>query len=469
MSKQTIGMLIPVAVLLVLWFMPTPEGLTPVGWHFLAVFLAVIVGLVIEPVPAALVGLIGVSFVSLVGLVGKTPAENVKWALSGFSNSIIWLIFAAFMFAMGYQKTGLGKRISLLMIKYMGKSSLGLGYAVAFADLVLAPFMPSNTARGGGTIYPIAINIPILFNSTPENEPRKMGAYITWVAMAATCVTSSMFLTALAPNLLALDLISKGAHITIEWGAWAKIMVPLLLPLFLVTPLLVYWIYPPTQKKSPEAPAWAAEELKKMGAISLKEILMASFALLALILWIFGKQLGVNATMAAISITALMVLSNVITWEDVIGNKAAWNIFVWFATLVALASGLKNVGVLAWIGKGTEVYLSGLSPTILMISMIVLFFLLHYFFASLTAHTTALLPIFIIIAVKLISPEQLPTFLILLSSAIGLMGIITPYGTGPSPIWYGAGYISQGTWWALGAIFALIYMAVLILGVFIFV
>lgn len=468
MSKQIIGMIVPIAVLFVLWFLPAPQGLTIEGWHFLAVFLAVIIGLVIEPIPAALVGLVGVSVVALIGLAGKTPAANVKWALSGFSNSIIWLIFAAFMFAMGYQKTGLGKRISLVMIKYMGKSSLGLGYAVAFADLVLAPFMPSNTARGGGTIYPIAINIPIIFNSTPEHEPRKMGAYITWIAMTATCVTSSMFLTALAPNLLAVDLIAKGANITIEWGAWAKIMIPLMLPLFLITPLLVYWIYPPTQKTSPEAPAWAKEELKRMGKISLKEILMASFAGLALILWIFGKELKVDATMAAISIVAAMVLTRVITWDDVIGNKPAWNIFVWFATLVALASGLNDVGVLKWIGKGTEVYLSGLTPTMLMISMIVFFFVLHYFFASLTAHTTALLPIFIVIAAKLIAPEQLTTFMILLTSTIGLMGIITPYGTGPSPIWYGAGYISQGKWWALGAIFALIFMSVLLLGVFIF-
>ncbi len=468
MSKQTIGMIVPIAMLFVFWFLPTPQGLSLEGWHFLAIFLAVIIGLVIEPVPAALVGLVGISVVALLGLAGKTPAANVKWALSGFSNSTIWLIFAAFMFAMGYQKTGLGKRISLVMIKYMGKSSLGLGYAVAFADLVLSPFMPSNTARGGGTIYPIAINIPIIFGSTPEHEPRKMGAYITWIAMTATCVTSSMFLTALAPNLLAIDLIAKGANITIEWGAWAKIMVPLMLPLFLVTPLLVYWIYPPTQKTSPEAPAWAAEELKKMGTISLKEILMASFAGLALILWIFGKEFKIDATIAAVSIVAAMVLTRVITWDDVIGNKPAWNIFIWFATLVALASGLNDVGVLKWIGKGTEVYLSGLTPTMLMISMIVFFFMLHYFFASLTAHTTALLPIFIVIAAKLIAPEQLTTFMILLTSTIGLMGIITPYGTGPSPIWYGAGYISQGKWWALGAIFALIFMSVLLLGVFIF-
>jgi L-tartrate/succinate antiporter len=462
-------MIAPIVVLCVLWFLPIPNGLTSNAWHFMAVFLAVLVGLVLEPIPAALLGLLGVSFVSLLGLVGKSPAANIKWALSGFSNNIIWLIFASIMFAMGYKKTGLGKRISLLMVRYMGKSTLGLGYAIAFADLVLAPFMPSNTARSAGTIYPIAINIPILFNSTPEHEPRKMGAYLVWVGIAISTVTSSMFYTGLTTNMLAADLIAKGANISLEWGAWAKIMVPLMIVPFLATPLLAYVLFPPTQKHSPEAPLWAKEELSAMGRISGKEILMAFFAFLALILWVFGKELNVNATTAAISIVSLMVLTDVVTWDDILANKSAWNVLVWFATLVALAAGLKEVGILAWMGKNAETFLTGLSVTWLMIAMISASFLLHYFFASLTAHAVALFPLFITFAVKLIAPEQLVTFLILFTGTLGIMGIITPYGTGPSPIWYGSGYISQGKWWLLGAIFGVFYLSCIIIGVFVFV
>lgn len=468
MSGQTIKKLLPIAVLLVFWFLPVPEGLKVNAWHFIAIFLAVVVGLIVEPVPAALVGFAGVSLVAILGIMGSAK-DNITWALSGFSNTVIWLIFAAFMFAMGYKKTGLGKRISLIMIKYMGKSSLGLGYAVAFSDLVLSPFMPSNTARSAGTIYPVASNIPLVFNSTPENEPRKLGAYICWVAIASTSVTSSMFLTALAPNLLAVDLIAKGTGNVISWATWAGIMLPIMIPLFILTPWLTYVIYPPTQKTSPEAPAWAAKELKTLGAISGKEILMAVLAIIALVLWIFGKQVGIDATTAAIAVVSVMVLSNVINWEDVISNKTAFNVLIWFASLVAMASGLKTVGVLEWIGKSTEVYLAPLSPMMLIISILVLFFVLHYFFASTTAHTTALMPIFLAIAVKLIAPEQMIPFSILLAGSLGLMGIITPYATGPSPMWYGAGYISQGRWWALGAIFGALYLAAIIIGALIFI
>ena len=114
MSSRTIKLLAPVLVVLVMWFIPAPEGLSQNAWHFLAIFLGVVIGLILEPVPAALVGFTAISVVALLGLVGDSK-ESVKWALSGFSNSVIWLIFAAFMFAAGYKKTGLGRRVSLII------------------------------------------------------------------------------------------------------------------------------------------------------------------------------------------------------------------------------------------------------------------------------------------------------------------------------------------------------------------
>ena len=467
MSSRTIKLLAPVLVVLVMWFIPAPEGLSQNAWHFLAIFLAVVIGLILEPVPAALVGFTGISVVALLGLIGNSK-ESVNWALSGFSNSVIWLIFAAFMFAAGYKKTGLGRRVSLIMVKYMGKSTLGLGYAVAFSDLVLAPFMPSNTARSGGSIYPVAINIPQIFNSLPDNEPRKIGAYISWVAIASTCVTSSMFLTALAPNLLAVDLIAKGTGHAITWMEWAKIMLPLMIPLFILTPWLTYVIYPPTQKKSPEAPAWAAEELKKLGGVTFKEYLMLGLAILALVLWIFGKEIGIDSTTTAICIVSVIILSGILTWDDLLSDKAAFNVFIWFATLVALADGLRKIGLIKYLETNISSVFGDINLTVAIISLIVVFYIAHYFFASTTAHVSALLPVFITIAVSILPAEQILPFTILLLGSLGVMGIITPYGCGPSPIWYGAGYISQGKWWALGALFGVIYLIPIIIGVFIY-
>jgi L-tartrate/succinate antiporter len=219
--KQTAWKAIPTLLPgIIIALLPAPHGLDVHAWYFFAIFTVVIFGLILEPLPAAAVGFIGVFLVALTGLAGPKPADSIRWALSGFSNTTVWLIFGAFMFAMGYEKTGLGKRIALNMVKILGKKTLGLGYAITFSDLILAPFTPSNTARSAGTIFPIIRNLPGLYGSAPGETARKIGSYIMWTAFAATCVTSSMFTTSMAPNLLAVELVKKTVGINITWTEW---------------------------------------------------------------------------------------------------------------------------------------------------------------------------------------------------------------------------------------------------------
>jgi len=116
-----------------------------------------------------------------------------------------------------------------------------------------------------------------------------------------------------------------------------------------------------------------------------------------------------------------------------------------------------------WAAGLISTWLVGLDPVSISIMLLVLFFLFHYLFASVTAHVVALLPLFLGIAVNLVPADMVNTIAILFVGSLGLMGIITPYGTGPSPIWYGAGYISQATWWKLGFIFGAIYLGALVL------
>ena len=459
--------LMPVIVGLAIWASPAPTGLDPGAWAYFALFVGVVVALVLEPIPPALSGLIGVMLAAVFKLVPAAPGkaanagDAIKWALSGFSDGTVWLIFAAFMFAMGYEKTGLGKRIALTLIKLLGKRALGLGYAVALADLVLAPFMPSNTARSGGTIFPIIKNIPPLYGSTPEDNPRGLGAYLMWTALATTCVTSSMFLTSLAPNLLAQSIVEKTAKVSLTWNDWFVSFLPVGVILFLITPLLAYVLYPPTTKSSSDAPVWAGAELAKLGSISAREIIMALLAVGALACWIFfGKQ--VNGTTVAIAAICLMVLLKVVTWDDVVSNKQAWNVLAWFATLVTLAGGLAKSGFLEWFGKAVSGSLQGLSPTAAMLGLVIVFFASHYMFASVTAHVAAMLPVMLAAAMA-VPGLNIPLVSMLLCSTLGIMGIITPYGTGPSPIYYGSGYIKGKEFWMLGLVFGAVYLGVFLL------
>jgi L-tartrate/succinate antiporter len=466
--------LAPIVVGIVIALTPVPAGLAQHAWYFFAIFAGVIVGLMLEPLPGAAIGLIAVTLVAVLSeWVLYSPAELAKpgfkaanaalnWALDGFSNSTVWLIFGAFMFALGYEKTGLGRRIALLLVKGMGRKTLTLGYAVAAADALLAPFTPSNTARSAGTIFPVIRNLPPLYDSKP-NDPsaRRIGSYIMWTAVATTCVTSSMFLTALAPNLLALELVKKTANIEISWMQWFIAFAPVGIVLLLAVPFLAYVLYPPQVKKGSEVPAWAAQELQAMGPLSAREITLAVLVLIALALWIFGADY-LNATTAALIVICFMLLMKVVTWDDMLANKQAWNTFAWFATLVALADGLNKTGFVKWFADTIASHMSGFSPIAAAIVLVLIFFFTHYLFASVTAHTTAMLPVMLVVG-STIPNMPMEAFALMLVLTLGLMGILTPYGTGPSPVYFGSGYLPAADYWRLGAIFGVIYVAVFLL------
>ena len=457
--------LLPLVIGIVLACTPVPKGLSRNAWRYFALFSSVVAAVITEPIPAPAVGLAGIVIGAVSGLVYASPAQATAWALSGFSNSTVWLVFAAYMFALGYSKTGLGKRIALLLIRAMGRRTLGLGYAIALADLALAPLMPSNTARSGGTIYPVIRNIPELYGSRPGDESsRKIGAYLMYTALATTCVTSSMFVTALAPNILAVALAAKTIGVNISWTDWFKGFAPAGIFLFALVPILLYKIYPPEIKEAPEAPRWAAEELRTMGPVTRKEYTLLALVTTALIMWI-GAAKYIDATIAAILAVVLMVLFRVVSWDDVIGHSQAWNVLIYFSTLLAMASGLADTKFVDWMAKSIAATFSGLSPMAAIVLLVGSFFFLHYLFASVTAHASALLPVFFSVAVKIPGVSRVALAL-LLSYSLGMMGILTPYATGPSPIYYGGGYIKGKDFWIfgliLGLLFFVVYLAIVI-------
>ena len=186
--------------------------------------------------------------------------------------------------------------------------------------------------------------------------------------------------------------------------------------------------------------------------------------LLALAGWIWGGDY-INATTVAIVVICLMVVGKVVSWDDVLNNKAAWNTLVWFATLVALADGLSRVGFVKWFADTVGAQMVGFSPMAAMVALVAVFFFTHYLFASITAHVTAMLPVMLAVGMG-IPGIDLRTFSLLLALTLGLMGILTPYATGPSPVYAGSGYIPAKDFWRLGAIFGVIYFAVFMLVAF---
>jgi divalent anion:Na+ symporter, DASS family len=450
-SRITRGM-IAAAVGLVIWYSPVPAGLKPEAMHLLAIFVATIVGLILTPLPMGAVVIIGVM------LTGLTETLKIGVVLSGFANNTVWLIVCAFLLTRGFIKTGLGRRISFLFIRAFGRKTLGLAYAVVASDLVLAPATPSNTARSGGVIYPIVRGLTGTFGSEPGPTARKIGAFLIMVEMQAVVITSAMFMTGQAANLLSVELAKKTANVSISWGMWAlAAALPGLLCL-LIVPYLLYKIYPPEIKETPQAAKMAHDELQKMGPMKRSEKILLFVFCLIIGLWGTAGWNKIDATVVAVLGVSIMLITRVITWEDVLAEKGAWDALIWFGGLVMLATGLNQLGFIKWVTGAVGSSVAGWAWMPALIVLMLIYFYAHYGFASCTAHVTAMFPAFLAIAIA----AQVPPYLAAL--AFGFFSALnagtTHYGTGPSPIYFNAGYMDLATWWKLGLIVSFVNIAI---------
>ena len=179
----------------VIWFIPVPAGLKPQAWHLLAIFVATIVGVILQPLPMGAMALIGVTVCAL------TKTLTVPEALSAFADATIWLIVCAFLFARSFIKTGLGSRIAYMLMSRIGDRTLKLGYVLCISDLILSPATPSNTARGGGVLFPLVRSLCSAFASEPGGpSARRIGSYLMVTQFQCNCITSAMLMTSRATS-----------------------------------------------------------------------------------------------------------------------------------------------------------------------------------------------------------------------------------------------------------------------------
>jgi DASS family divalent anion:Na+ symporter len=443
-NRQLQKGLVVLLIGVVLWFLPVPHGLKPAAWHLFAVFAATLVGLIINPLPLGAMAFSSLTFCTLTGLF--TPAE----ALSGFGSTTIWLIIAAFLFARSFMKTGLGRRIALLMIREIGGSALKLSYAMVFSDLVVSPVIPSASARVGGLLFPITRGLCSGLQSEPGPSARRIGAYMMQTAYQCDNVICGMFLTSMAANPLVAAFAKQIAGVEITWGTWAlATSVPGMLTLLLI-PLLLFKLSPPELKNTPEAKEFARSQLVELGPMSRDEKVATAVFLGCLLLWFTGNYTKLDATVVAMLGVSAMVATNVLEWKDITEEKGAWDTMVWVGSLLTLCTGLVRLGLIPWFAKSVSSGLTGMNWTWAVLILTLVYFYSHYGFASMTVHTTAMYGSFLAVAVAAGAP---PLFVSLgLGFVASLSGGLTNFSGIAGTIYFGAGYVSQPEWWKSGLI-----------------
>jgi len=405
--------------------------------------------------------LLGVTALALTG------ALPVGEALRGYADPIVWLVLAAFMISRGMIKTGLGRRIAFLFIRAMGRHSLGLGYALVSTDMLLASVVPSNGARSGGIIFPIAKSLAEAYESEPGPTARRLGAFLMVLLYQCDVVICAIFLTGQASNVLIAKFAAQATGIELSYSRWfTGAMVPGLVSL-IVVPLLLYRLFPPEIRHTPAAAQLAADELRRIGPMRWPEkIMLVVFGLVAT-LWIVGDRLpgltggrvgAIHYAVVALVGICVLLLSGVLDWEDVIAERGAWDVFIWYGGLVRMAEALGETGITKRFAEAAATFTAGWTWWAALSALLLIYFYAHYGFASITAHATAMYTPFLIV----ILAAGAPPYMAVLSLAYfsNLNASLTHYGTTPAPIWFGAGYVKQRTWWWLGLLVSVVNIVI---------
>jgi DASS family divalent anion:Na+ symporter len=463
--------LITTVVLLVLLWLPCPAGLDPKAWALVAIFLTTIVAIILKVMPIGVMALMAIVIVALSQVTAKSSKGAITDALSSFSSPLIWLIVVAVLISRGLKKTGLGSRIGLIFIAMLGKRTIGIGYGLTVCELVLAPFTPSNTARGGGIVHPVMKSIANAFDSDPaKGTEGKVGTYLALVNYHANPITSAMFLTATAPNPLVVDFVAKASNQSfhLSWTTWALCMLLPGLACLLVMPLVIYLLSPPQLKVTPDAVQYARGELDRMGPLAPKEkVMLGTFGLL-LVLWanvpamLFGPAWTLDPTVVAFLGLFVLIITGTLDWDDVLSEKSAWDTLIWFGALVMLAEQLNKLGVISWAALSMKdaIVASGMGWMPAASVLLLAFVFSHYLFASTTAHISAMLFAFMSVGAQLLPPEYLVPFLLMMTAGSAIMMTLTHYATGTSPIVFGSGYVTMGNWWRVGFIMCVLELAI---------
>ncbi len=430
-----------VAVPAVVWFVPPPAGLGVEAWRLFAIFAAAIFSVVVNAFPILTASVLAVAAAVLSGLLSAARAY------AGFANGTILLIVLAFLVARAAVKCGLGTRVGHLMVTRFGRSTLGLSYSIFLVDGLIGPAFPSNTARSG-VIYPIAFALADAAGAKPgEESRRRLGGFLMVSGMVSLCLSSALWLTAMAANPIG-TAIASTFGVKIGFNSWLLASsVPTLVGIALTPPFL-FWLMAPELNATPEAPLAARRALIAMGPLDRREKIVLVAYVGMVLLWASAATLAIDSTAIAFLGLGLLLASGALTLEDIAQQGDVLATFIWFAVLFTLSSELNALGFMGFLGERLAYAMAGWAVIPAGLALIGAYVLLHYVFVSQTAHLLALFGVFLDVGIKLGVPATPLAFQLLF--ATNYSGAIAPQGSSANLLFAGSGFLSQRDLYRLG-------------------
>ena len=448
LSMRPVWLGLAIIVLAVVVLMPTPDGLSVSGQRALGILAFAVILWVTEAVsyPVSSVMIIGIMAL----LLGASPAPDgsgealgtsdaLGYALAGFGSSAVALVAAALALAAGMQATGLHKRIALVVMKYAGEKTSRILIGAIIISIVLAFFVPSATARAGAVV-PILIGMVAAFGLPTES---RLGALMVITAAQSISIWNIGVQTAAAQNLVAVGFIQESMGATISWPQWFAAGAPWAA----VMSVVLYFVMRATIKPEVDRLEGGREIVQKslteLGPMTGAEKRLAAVAVILLAFWSTqGSLHDIDATTVTLCAIGVMLLPRigVYSWKTV-EELVSWGTLVVFAVGISLGSVLLETGAAAWLSAAVfdGLGITGL-PVLAIIAIVGAFtILIHLGFASATSMSSALIPVFIALAVSIPDLPGGGVGFVLIMQFLICFGFLLPISAPQNMLAYGTG------------------------------
>lgn len=394
-----------------------------------------------------------------------TP-DGLEAALAGFSTSAVALVAAALALAAAMQATGLHKRLAYHVLRFSGEKVTNIIIGAIVIATLLAFFVPSATARAGAVV-PILLGMIVAFG-VPLNS--KLGALLIITAAQAISIWNVGIKTAAAQNLVADGFIAEAFGESISWPQWFMIGAPWSILMSIALYFVMRWTIKPETRVLPGGKQVVRDGLAELGPISGQEIRLAVLAGAMLVLWstegTFHQLDSSTITLAGIALM-LVPKIGVLTWDQ-LESMVNWGTLIVFAIGISLGSLLLNSGAAEWLSANTfEAMGLQAMPLLATIAIVSLFnIIIHLGFASATALSSALIPVFIVLAMSIPGlPDQGVGF-VLIQQFVICFGFILPISAPQNMLAYGTGTFSAKQFMRTGIPLTVIgYLLVLLMSV----
>ena len=375
-------------------------------------------------------------------LMPLSGVNTIKETASAYAHPLIFLFLGGFILALALEKWHLHRRFAIAVLKLIGTKPATLVGGFMFISATLSMWI-TNTATTL-VMLPILLSIISLQDKNSPHHKNFSLCLLLGVAYAAS-IGGIGTIVGTVPNMFTVSFIQNELGMDIGFAKWMTIGLPIVV-LFvpLVWWLLTRWIYPPGDKEID--PSFLNEKLEPWTAGA--KLTLAIFLLTATC-WICRPLLVQWPPLAALSDTGIAIIAALLLftipanikqreflmdWDTAL--KVPWGVLLLFGGGLALAAAIRSSGV----GELLASQLVGLQgfPPIVMTLMVVTLIIFLTELTSNTATTTALIPIFAVMAEAL---GINPLAIILPATIAASCAFMLPVATPPNAIVFSSNLI----------------------------